>query len=130
MDHINIVEAIAMLNAGKAIQATIIAHAGQYEREDKPEIQRLERELGVEFYQRWTDGQYHYRLVPRGSAEDLREIDVSYEAAKSDAPHAMHSPCIARLTNGRYDSYPHGHPLPQGAVVVERLLEGKWRKVN
>jgi hypothetical protein len=42
------------------------------------------------------------------------------------------NPCLVEIkTSGRklYDAFPLGHPLPKGAVVIERCAFGKWRTV-
>jgi len=46
--------------------------------------------------------------------------------AKRNAPNRAHSPCVAKLQNGRYEAFPLGHPLPVGAVIVSRNTLGKW----
>lgn len=40
------------------------------------------------------------------------------------------SPVIVELSNGTYDWFPKGHPLPQGAIIISQWVINQWREVK
>lgn len=69
-----------------------------------------------------------------GEERNNMEIPIkSYKtiaAAKRNGYHKAYSPAIVRHADGRYLSYPHGHPIPVGATIVERQIGGMWHKLK
>lgn len=41
-----------------------------------------------------------------------------------------YNPALVRLPDGTYGTFPFGHPMPEGAVVIERRSTTGWRKVR
>ena len=58
----------------------------------------------------------------------------STKAGARASIHEAHNPCLVQLSDGRYDAFPLGHPLPCGAVIIERLrvtVHGpRWQKIT
>lgn len=51
------------------------------------------------------------------------------QAANNNAPHPSYNPALVRLADGTFDTYPAGHPLPAGAVIVSRKTANGWKAV-
>ena len=58
----------------------------------------------------------------------------SAHAAKLAAPHAIYQPALVLLADGSYDTFPLGHPIPRGAVIIARKESHngrvKWRDIK
>lgn len=48
---------------------------------------------------------------------------------RRDGPRC-YNPALVRLPDGTYGTFPFGHPMPEGAVVIERRSTTGWRKMR
>ena len=53
----------------------------------------------------------------------------STQTGAKRAANKAYSPVVAQLSDGTYDWFPQGHPLPQGAYKVSAWVINHWQSV-
>lgn len=58
------------------------------------------------------------------------EKTYATEAAAKRAANKAYTPAIVELSNGSFDWFPAGHPIPQGSTIVSRWVVNQWRTLR
>jgi hypothetical protein len=100
-----------------------LQYDGQANVEDD-EFQMFDFDLGFQASVEW-DGS-RYIMVEENEMESKT---YKTETAAKRAANKPYNPVVVELSDGSFDWYPLGHPLPEDAVKVSFWTVNQWRKV-